>query len=237
MATIQTPVGMSKGLTIRRFNPGDVCGFAHDKVALPPRKDWPALLKDPSRVRMTRYVRSVLDQNGQGSCASESSTGNFKLVRAWQHQPFVEFNPWFNFYHVRSRGGGSSLDDNLRFGREFGYCPEEVWPRSEGVRKPSDEAYQAAKPFRGDEFDEVQGEDEAGGMLLSGLPFAFGWDGHSVVAVEMIDLEWFWYLNSWKDTWGEKPYPNCPFKGFGRLRLRDIDWRYGAYSFLTTTDT
>jgi hypothetical protein len=238
MVALAVPPGKWTGpdLLPRRFNPGEVCGFVRDVVPPIPQKEWPALLANPDRVRMTRMVKWIFDQDNEGSCASESSAGDLAIIREWMGLPFVRFNPWFNYFHVKMRGGGSSLDDNLRFGREFGYCPEEIWPRSKGVRKPSQEAYDVAKEYCGDEFDELQSTTEAGSLLLRGLPFAFGWEGHSCVAVEQIDMEWFWYLNSWDATWGERPYPECPFKGFGRLRFRDIEWRYGAYAFRTGLD-
>jgi len=238
MSDLILPPGMVCGLDLRTYDPGEVCGFAREKIlgGLPPRRDWKEILANPERVRMTRYVKSVYDQNGYPSCASESSTGMFKTVRDWAGSAFVEFNPLVNFFYVQGRrGGGSSLDSNLERGRDYGYCPESVFPRSNGLRRPSDDALDAAKFYRGDEFDEVETAEEGGGMLLCGHPFSFGWKGHSCVAMEMIDEEWFWYLNSWRYTWGEKPYDDCSFRGFGRLRLRDIDFRYGAYAFLTTT--
>jgi len=44
--------------------------------------------------------------------------------------------------------------------------------------------------------------------------------------VEAKDLDWGKYLNSWKETWGDK--------GRGMIRFRSINYGYGAVAARTT---
>lgn len=245
VANVQGPDGppeglreLGSGLLVREHGPGEVCGFAKDHIKVLTRGERAEALADPNRVLLSKRVWSLFNQAQNGSCASESENGNFQLAREHQGQERIKFNPLFTYRHVNGGSDrGSSLDANLKFGRERGHCPMAVWPRDKGWRaKPSDHAYETAKNFLGDEFFEVGSLDEFKTLLLSGIPVNYGYRGHAITAVELINEDWFWYHNSW-GNWGEKPYDDCKVTGFGRAKTSSIYRPYGMYTFLTTSDT
>src|SRR3972149_2289686 len=126
------PKGIVRGCLPRKSRPGEWCPMASERIKLVPRADWAGLAKE---LHLRQFVRAVLDQDGAGSCATESPTGAAMISRAFAGLPHVLLNPWF-IYHTTSGGrdNGSSIDENLAFAREHGIAPESIWPRSEGWR-------------------------------------------------------------------------------------------------------
>jgi len=196
-----------------------------------PKVDWPALLADPNRINMRPSIPVVLDQDGVGSCATESSTGSVMAINSFNGRPFTLLNPWF-VYHTTSGGrdGGSNIDTNLVFIREHGIAPESVWPRSKGFRaKPSEEAVAAALDYRILEFYDITNDVEFGSSLLLGFPVVYGRSGHSILATDLLELDLFEYLNSW-GNWGDA--------GFGKESLsRSVNYGYGALAIRATTSS
>lgn len=215
------PPGKKTGCLLRRSRYGEICDPLADKVDVIPRDKWKDLI---GKVVLRSHVPVTLDQDAVGSCATESATGSVHVVRQVKGRPFELLNPWF-VYQTTSGGrdGGSNIDDNLAFIRKFGIAPESVWPRSKGWRKkPSKEAYEAALKYRIDEFYDIASIDEFGTALLLGWPVVFGYSGHSVLAVDLIDEHRIRYSNSWGESWGDK--------GFGTLRFSSVHWGYGAWA-------
>jgi len=146
------------------------------------------------------------------------------LARSIAGQERVLLNPWY-IYCVTSGGRdqGSSIDDNLAFVREHGIAPESLHPRSLGWRaKPSDEAVEAAKAFRIEEFYDVANVNEFVSALLYGYAgVVFGANGHSILGIQHMGTKPL-IENSWGDDWEDG--------GFGYWSSYNaINWGYGAF--------
>jgi len=218
--TLTPPPGRVKGCLYRGSLPGAVCPLASERIKTIPQREWSDLIP---RIDLRPKVPSVFDQNGNGSCATESATGGVKVCRSMNRMPFMELNPLF-VYHTTSGGrdSGSNIDSNLAFIREHGVAPESVWPRSKGFLKtPSEEAKHAALRYRIDEFFDIQTWEEFGSALLQGFAVVWGYSGHSILATGLTDENTIEYLNSW-GMWGDQ--------GYGRARSRSIVWGYGAWA-------
>lgn len=218
---VEYPEGRIPGCNDRKSQPGDLFPMAAEKVTLIDPADY---AKYSGKLSLRPLVTSVFDQNGAGSCATESSTGGVKIVRAGMGLPFVELNPWFIYHHTS--GGvdrGSSIDENLEFLQKFGVAPASVWPRKNGWRaKPSQDAYDAALDFRVDEVFDVSTVQEFISCLVAGFAVVWGAKGHSVLKVEHRDKAGV-DLNSWDVTWGDN--------GFGAWApYSQINWAYGAFA-------
>jgi hypothetical protein len=198
-----------------------------ERVKLIDRDKWQKYLDKLGR-SLRDHVNQILDQDGAGSCATESTSQALMVRSDWKGQEFVLLNPWF-MYHYTSGGvdRGSSIDENLEFARNQGVAPESVWPRSKGWRAtPSAEATREARKYRIAEFLDVTSIDGVGTALLNQLPVVFGWSGHSCVLTRLLSPTTAEYANSW-GNWGDQ--------GFGEIRLSSINFRYGAFAVCSTT--
>lgn len=215
------PPGYKLGCLPRRSRFGEICDPFAEKIEVISQDRWSELLK---KISLRPKVPVILDQESDGSCACESSTGSALVVRVVYGLPFVMLNPLF-VYNTTSGGhdSGSNIDDNLAFIRKYGIAPESVWPRSKGFRAtPSAEAKREALKYRIHEFYDIATWEEFGSALLFGFPVVFGYSGHSVLAVALKDENTLVYANSWGANWGDS--------GFGTLRARSIHWEYGAWA-------
>jgi hypothetical protein len=143
------------GCLPRKFRPGERCPMLGEQIKIIPSGEWDAAAKDLGD-SLPQHITHVLDQDGVGSCATEATAGSVMLSRSVAGMESVLLNPW-SIYATTSGGrdGGSAIDDNLAFAREYGICPESIWPRSKGWRaKPSAEAMEEAKKFKIVEFYE-----------------------------------------------------------------------------------
>ena len=220
--TLVYPNGYKPGCLPRKSKPGEWCPMASERIKIIPSGDWPAAAAELGD-NLRKHVPVTLDQNGDGSCACESSTGDVMLIRAVAGLPFVLLNPLY-VYHTTSHGvdEGSSIDENLAFIRENGIAPESVWPRSKGWRaKPSAEAVEAAKAFKIEEFWDIASLNEFVSALLTGYCVVFGSNGHAVLAVQHMG-SYPLVLNSW-GNWEDG--------GFGKwCSYNAINWNYGAFA-------
>jgi len=221
MSELIVPSGKAKGCLPRVSEPGEWCPLARERIDTIPENDWPDYMRG---IDLRLHVNQVKDQDGVGSCATESTAQAVEIARDLMGWEWVQLNPWFIYHHTsHGRDAGSSIDENLRFARERGIAPESVWPRSQGWRaEPSDEAYEAARAYRILEFYDITNTRELGSALLLGFPVVFGWDGHSVVYTSMVDPRTGEYCNSWSPSWGDQ--------GFGRLPFDRVIWAYGAFA-------
>ncbi len=214
------PPGSRTGCLPRVTKFGEMCqGFA-EAIKVVPRDKWPDLI---GKVDLRPFVKVVLDQNGVGSCATESTTAGAMIIRSVAGQPHTLLNP-LSIYRVTSGGRdqGSSIDTNLAFARDVGILPEEYWPRSKGWRAtPPDGWKLVASRYRIKEIYDIRNEAEVGSALLKGFPVVFGWRGHSCILTELLSTTVAEYLNSW-GNWGDG--------GFGKIKLSSINYNYGAWA-------
>jgi len=177
------------------------------------------------KTSLRNHVKTVLDQDGYGSCATESSTQSVMVDRAVRGLPHVVLNAWF-VYRVTSGGrdSGSSIDENLGFIRENGIAPENLHPRSLGpFAKPSHEAIQAALDYRIKEFWDVTTVRQMRTALAKGFGVVWGSNGHSVLKVADLGPEKGLDVNSWAPGWGDH--------GFGVWApYSSINWAYGCWA-------
>ena len=126
------PEGFKRGCLLRKSRPGERCPLAADKVPLVPEAEW---AEWAAQIDLSPHVKSVLDQDGVGSCAAEATTQAVMIARASAGLPHVPLNPW-SIYCITSGGvdRGSAIDDNLAVARERGIASMARWPRSKGWR-------------------------------------------------------------------------------------------------------
>jgi len=223
---IEFPPNRLRGCLPRRSRPGAICPMAADRIKVIPRAEWSDLASQfAAGLGLRPFVREVLDQGSDGSCAAEGSTGSVMIDRAFRSREHVLLNP-LSVYHTTSRGvdRGSSIDENLEFIRQHGIAPESVWPRSKGWRpEPSEEAVAAALAFRIEEFFDISSIDEMVSALLQGYPVVYGSNGHAVCKVRHLNENEGEDLNSWGPEWGDG--------GFGVwASYRAVNWQYGAWA-------
>ena len=231
------PPGRRKGLNYDTLRPGKDCGFFRDiqGIDIVPEEDWEAYLEeglqqDPEfglGVEVNSQD-SLYDQNGFGSCAAEGVCGLTETMRDVAGLDHVLFNP-LGTYHTTGGGrdNGSSLIANMRFAREFGCFPESVHPRSLGYRvRPDGAAYEAALPYRIDEFYEVSNRLEFGSALMQRFGVYAGYSGHAWFTVRLMNKLQIKWRNSWGTSWGDR--------GYGILNFSRVQWSYGCYAVRTT---
>jgi len=191
---------------------------------------WAELIAGQDAVDLTPLFMHKLDQNGKGSCGAEGLTQGIMLTLAkatGKAPPLL--NPLF-MYHTTSGGRdqGSSLQANIAFAMKHGVASEAVWPRSKGfLTKPSLLAYADARSYVLLEYSQVRNWIEFATALLLGWPVYFGYTGHAICAVKLLDQERFRYANSWSKDWGDN--------GAGTLHKDRIYWNYGAYAIRVIT--
>ena len=130
-AELSAPNEYKPGCRLPTVKPGERCVHFRDKVKLIPRSDWDRWAK---QVDLRPLVKSILDQNGYGSCAAESVTQAIMVARELSGQPHVKLNPWA-MYRTTSGGRdqGSNIEDNVRYAMEYGVPSQAVHSRSKGV--------------------------------------------------------------------------------------------------------
>jgi len=193
--------------------------------------EWGDFL-DHDDLDLSDHVDQILDQNGVGSCATESSAQAIHICRSLQGLEHVLLNPWSIYcFTSGGRDGGSNIDTNLDWLRKTGALPEDIWPRSKGWRtRPSDELLEKeASKYRIQEYFDCTTVDEVGTALIKGMPVVFGWSGHSCVLTHLKSRTHADYANSWHKSWGNN--------GYGSLRLSAINFGYGAFAVRTVCES
>jgi len=220
MEKLIIPPGRATGCLKRKSKFGEVCQAFSERITTIPRDDWKNYI---GKVSLRPFVKTVLDQDGVGSCATESTASAKMISQVAAGEPHILLNPW-SIYRVTSGGRdqGSSIDTNLEFARDVGILPESYWPRSKGWRADPPSGWKDVAPQNKiKEFFDIRNELEVGSALLKGFAVVFGWQGHSCILTTLLSDTIAEYLNSWGD-WGDK--------GFGKIALRDINWGYGAWA-------
>jgi len=205
--------------------PGQWAPMASSAVEIIPEGDWPAEIEKKADRRHLVWHR--YNQRSVGSCASEGCGGGLTFIREVAGLPRVQFNPW-SVYRIVSGGydRGSSLDANLKQYRDVGVLPESYFPRwganaNRWNSRPPSGWEEIAQHYRIGEWYYVRNKVEFGSCLLAGHCVYFGYPGHAILAVDLVDSDTILYLNSW-GNWGDN--------GFGTLSWRNVEWGYGAYS-------
>ena len=229
------PAGKAKGALLRRQTSyGTLKGVdkLEDRIDVIPDREWEELIR--LRLPMRPYVKSILDQDGAGSCATEQTAGVIMALRTFTRpdEPHVLLNPWSMYAHTSGgRDNGSSLDENMRFAKDRGVLPDAVWPRAEhrwNEKAPQELWDKFGCYFRVDEVFDCASVAEVGTALLKGFFVGFGWRGHSCYLVDLLDSSTALYANSWGD-WGDE--------GFGIIRLNSINFGYGAFATRSVVDS
>lgn len=224
---LNPPLDKAMGCLPRDTKPGTLAPLMSDRVQLIPRGEWDGLC---GQMELDKCVNKIKDQDGVGSCATESTTQGVEVVAEFAGYEWVELNPW-SIYRVTSGGSdrGSNIDRNLEFARDVGILPEAYWPRSQGWRKtpPSGWEEEAAK-YRIDEWYDLTAIEEVGTALLLGFPCVVGWTGHSELIVDLLPGARGLVVNSWAPTWGDN--------GRHVVELSKINWGYGAYAIRSVVD-
>ncbi len=223
---VRLPRGRVAGCLPRESRVGENCPMFSSKIETIPRREWS---KYEGKISLEPLVTEIFDQGQVGSCAAESSVQALQICRAMAGQPFVGLNP-YSVYHSTSSGRdrGSSIDVNLRYLREHGCCPEDLWPREKGWReRPSEEAMRHAKRYRILEFYDIETVEEMVTALLKGFPVVYGANGHAVCKISHLNDSKGLDVNSWGEGWGDD--------GMGVwAEYRHIGWNYGAFAVRTT---
>jgi hypothetical protein len=212
----------TRGPKARRYD--DRCESVRGQIELIPREFWEELAANKFHKERRRRYRWTFDQDGLGSCAPESGYGGKGACDMRQGLPMVFTNPLFAYYTTSGgRDNGSVIGDNVEHLRDYGACPEEVWPRSKGFRaEPSSQAYKIAAFFKLKEFFYIETIDEFVSGLLQGYDIHAGYDGHAVIFDRYLGGQKVEFKNSW-GAWGDD--------GFGPLPLSKIYFPYGAYAY------
>jgi len=232
------PAGKRKGLL--EFNPPELRGLGDvhnvyraprfaDVLEVIPETQWPEKIAEPDAARLRPFIWDILDQDGVGSCASESCTGTVMCRRSVRGAPQIKLSPWFVYGRVNGGyDGGSTLSANLEFLMSKGVASQDVWPRSKGWRtSPSEEAYENALRHRILKVVRITDKASFGSALLYGLPVYFGYDSHAIYGCDPIDRTRFRYANSWDESWGDG--------GFGTLSYSSIVWSFASWAILSVT--
>jgi len=230
MSQLIIPEGKKTGCLPRVSKVGELCDKLEDRMEVIPQSEWGDWIGNGD-LDLGEHVDNILDQNGVGSCATESTAQGIMICRSLQGLPHVLLNPWSMYcFTSGGRDGGSNIDTNLDHARRIGILPMDVWPRSKGWRsKPSDDLMdKEASKYRIHEFFDCATIDEVGTALIRGMPVVFGWSGHSCILTDLLDRNNARYANSWHESWGDN--------GFGTVRLSAINFGYGAFAVRTVVD-
>lgn len=238
---LNPPPGVVAGCLPRKSKPGTMAPLLEEHIAIIDQREWDTILEDRIANDVAlfgrRDVNKIKDQDGVGSCATESTSQAIEVVAERCGFEFEELNPW-SIYRVTSDGRdrGSNIDTNLQFARDVGVLPCSYFPRyneNGGVvnrwnaRPPAGWEAEAAK-YRINEWFDMTSISEVGTALLCGYPVVVGWSSHSEVMVDLLPGKKAVVANSWSTGWGDK--------GFHVEPLSKINWSYGAFAVRTIVD-
>ena len=198
------------------------------KLEIIPEGEWKHYI---GKVEKRHLVKHIYSQRNVGSCAAEAVSGILGFLREAASLPHVQFNP-YSVYRITSGGydNGSSLDANLKQYRDVGVLAESYFPRwgpkaNKWNAKPPRDWKEHTKPYRIDEWWYVRDKLQFGSCLLAGHPVYFGYPGHAIWAIALVDPDTILYVNSWDKDWGDG--------GMGTVKWRSIEWGYGCYAVRT----
>jgi len=226
------PAGKKAGCLYRTTGYGKVFAPMAERVKIATRAEIRERINPALSNR--RYIPHIFDQNGDNSCAAEETALAIATTQVRQGGPFVLLNP-LSMYAFTSggRNAGSSILDNWAFARDRGCLPEAVWPRSKGwnAKAPQELWDRFGVHFRlGEVYDAGSALEVATALTeqcVVGFGYDIGRDGHSCLLDHLLDEDTAEFANSWDETWDDE--------GFGRIKLRSINFGYGALAARTAT--
>lgn len=231
MTKLIIPEGKKTGCLLRASKVGELCDRLGDRMEIIDPDDWGDWLGNGD-LDMRDHVHDILDQDGVGSCATESASQGIMICRSMAGLDHVLLNPWSMYaFTSGGRDGGSNIDTNLAHCRDVGVLPMDIWPRSKGwrTRPPESLLESEASKYRIHEFFDCTSVEEVGTALIRGMPVVYGWSGHSCIMTQLSSRDEADYCNSWHESWGDK--------GFGKIKLRSINFGYGAFAVRTVVDS
>lgn len=250
MSNFIIPPGMATGCLPRASKVGAWCPKASDRIEVIPESqvmERIEILQQTKRNLRHQIAKigGAYNQDGVGSCACEAGEGAFKLLRAAEGQPFVQFNPWALYLRTGHRDTGRSIDSILKALETEGAIPEELFPRYDDRGRvingwkdaPPERLYDTEAPrFRIHEWWDVERWEEIRTCLLGTppKPVVFGHDNHAEVAFEALDRDNFAVLGSWGDYRYPRPFEDVP--GCHVMHRREIEWKFGAFSPVSAVD-
>lgn len=211
-----------------------------------PRSDWQDVIEE-YQLNYARHKTWQYDQNGEGTCTSNATSGCLSYTWAKQFGEKYAIAPApLSCYKFCARGPntGSTTGCNLRRARDTGMIlidnasnrkilegmglnPDHTMP-AVGYRNRMPRGWEeTAQYFQIDEYYEIDSIDEFFTALIMGFSILYGRAGHAIHGVDIVyrDRDYYCkYDNSW-GRWGDQ--------GFGYDSLDYIRRKggvYGAYA-------
>lgn len=235
------PADKATGCLPRASKPGEWCPMLAERIAVIDPREWDGILAEREKagesLKGRNDVRKIKDQDGIGSCATESTAQAIEVTMVRSGQPWEELNPW-SIYRVTSGGrdAGSNIDANLQFARDVGVLPVKWFPRYDSSgkvinrwnAKPPAGWEEIASQYRIDEWYDCATTAEIGTALLLGFAVVIGWSSHSELLVDLLPGQKAVVANSWGKAWGDA--------GFHVEPLARVNFAYGAFAVRTNHD-
>lgn len=241
MTWLTIPKGKATGCLPRASKPGEWCPMLAERLAVIDPREWDSILakraNEGEALNGRADVVQILDQDGIGSCACESTCQAMHVTMKRSGAPVEMLNPW-SIYRVTSDGrdAGSNIDRNLQFARDVGVLPVKFFPRYDAAGKvvnrwnarPPAGWEEIASQYRIDEWYDCTTTADIGTALLLGFAVVIGWSGHSELLVDLLPGQKATVANSWGTRWGDG--------GFHVEPLGRVNFAYGAFAVRTNTD-
>lgn len=218
--------GKKRGLIPRDFDkhPHGSLAFARAfSLPLIPQSEWESRLAAQKAAKaQLSDIRNISGPNGgpipsrdqdqKGYCWAHSSTSAALLLRALEHEPYVDFSAFMVACIIKGyqdEGGWGA--ESLEFIAENGIPDSKFWPQQSMSRSNDNPEMRAnAKLHRFTNWMDLDPNNMKAQLvtcLLLGLPVVsdFNWWSHSVCTIDLVSVNPFqtriW--NSWSDSWSE----------------------------------
>jgi len=204
----------------------------------------------PKQIDLRKDCSAVEDQGQMGSCTANALVGNLEFLEKVQGEKVVDLSRLFIYYnerfieHHENEDSGSTLRTGIKALKNFGTCPERLWPYNEKLllKKPDDNAYTEGEKRKISKYERLKNLDDMRDCLAQGFPFVFGirvfesfespiardtgfiprpqlnekfLGGHALLAVGYNDDREFLIIrNSWGKSWGKDGYGFLPYDYF-----------------------
>ncbi len=215
----------------------------------------------PPSVDLRPAMPPVYNQGDLGSCTANALSACVEHLREISMPSRL-----FIYYNERTIDGdvdqdsGSTIKTGIQALRQFGVCPENVWPYDPAnfAEKPNQTAYTDATPDIIGSYMKLQTLDDIKRCLASGFPVAFGFmvfnyfesqdmlqtgilqlptpgevpiGGHAVVIVGYDDTKQSVLVrNSWGSDWGIGGYFWMPYQYVTNPQLASDFWTIRSFS-------
>jgi len=121
----------------------------------------------PESADLREYAREIEDQGHIGSCVGNAVASELELYGESILGVSKNFSRLFIYWNARYLSGlqdednGAYLRDGVKCCNKWGICTEDIWPYDENEvnTKPSDEAYEAARPNRVITYERIDNGD------------------------------------------------------------------------------